>query len=85
MFRKIGIGFVWFVIFYFGILMLCGMVVGGIAGANDPANSTEAGYQAGVVFGQKYGGLVLIFSVVISTIGSIYGWLPGTRKKAENT
>jgi hypothetical protein len=81
MVRKICFGFVWFLILILGTLILGGGVVGAIAGVNDPANSFAAGQAAGQAFGQAYGGMIFLASLIIAVIGSIFGWLPGTKSK----
>lgn len=77
MVRKICFGFVWFLILILGTLILGGMVVGAITGGNDPANSFAAGQAAG----QAYGGMIFLASLIVAVIGSIFGWLPGTKSK----
>jgi len=74
---------VWFLVFYIGMSMVAGAIIGGMAGAAHPQNSAQAGYEAGYDFGQKYGGWMLLASLIISIAGTATGKLPGTHKKQD--
>ncbi|HEX6592899.1 MAG TPA: hypothetical protein VF050_12960 [Moraxellaceae bacterium] len=77
--RKLGFGIVWFFALSMAALMAGGFVVGFQAGLQDTGNAQAAGQAAGQAFGQKYGGIIFLSALVIATVGSIFGWLPGTR------
>ena len=78
--KRVLFGIVWFVVIYFVACVVIGAVVGGMAGANDPANAAQAGAEAGArIVGQNRIWIAL-GAVVISTVGSFQGWLPGTRE-----
>ena len=87
--KRVAFGFVWFLVLWFGTLLLCGMIVGGIAGSKVKAGSASegfergqvAGQQAGEEFGRKYGSVILLGALVISIGGTAAGILPGTRRK----
>lgn len=65
--------------------MVGGMLVGviAVAAADDPAAGARAAGEAGFVFGARYGNLALLASLAISVVGTLTGWLPGTRGGAK--
>jgi hypothetical protein len=69
--RLILMGFVWSVIFWFGLLM----VTGGIVGAFNPQHAEEAGRK----FGEILGGPFLLISMILAIFLTVKGKLPGTR------
>jgi|GEM_PF-1930306 len=78
------LGFVlYFLVFYFGSLLVGGAIVGGMAGAeaSNMATAQEAGRIAGEEFSQKYGNYILIGALAVSGLGSLFGWLPFTRHR----
>ena len=77
--KKIGFGLLWFLALSMGVLLLGGMIAGGVAGANDPANAEALGHAAGEEFAQTYTGIIFLSSLLISVAGAIMGWLPGTK------
>lgn len=79
--KKFGFGLLWFLALSMGTLMIGGMIAGGIAGVNDPANGTAAGEVAGQAFGKQYAGMIFLASLIVATLGSALGWLPGTKTK----
>ena len=81
MLRKIGFGFLWFVLFYFGTCVLIGAVAGGIAGSRDPQNASAAGAAAGTQAVQPLIPYILAGSLIAAVAGAATGFLPGTRKK----
>ena len=73
--KNIGFGILWFLVFFVGTTFLGGLIVGKIAGGNDPANAVAAGRA----FGENYGKGIFLMSLVIAVAGSFFSWLPGTR------
>lgn len=82
MFKRILLGVVWFVVLYMGACMITGAIAGAIAGSQDPANASTAGYQAGQQVVIALRGYFLLGALLLSIIGTSLGILPGTRKKA---
>ena len=97
--RRVIFAIVWFVIFAVGGLGIGGAIVGGAAGADAAAGSKtppttfsdgyrvgyNAGHSAGQELGRKYGGLILLVSLVLAVGGSALGILPGTRRRRVAT
>jgi len=91
--KRIIMGFVWFVVLYFGIAAFGGGIAGAIEGAK--AGSGEKsfnqgfnqGYQAGYTGGQefrtKYASLILLIAFGGAVVGTFTGRLPGTKPKAK--
>ena len=79
--KRIVMGFVWFVVLYFGACCVTGAVAGGIAGSNDPAHASEAGARAGQQAVLALRGYFLLGSLGLSVVGASLGILPGTRIK----
>ena len=79
--KRFLIGAGWCLVLWFGVMVIGGMVTGAVAGASaaDASAGYQAGGEAGAAFGQKYGNLGLLAAMAISAIGTITGWLPGTR------
>lgn len=84
MLRKIGFGFLWFVALSLGTFISAAFVVGAIAGAMDPENAAAAGEAAGTALGENYFGHFLLVALIIAFIGSVTGWLPGTKSRKVN-
>ena len=82
--KKIAFGVLWFIVLLVGISMVGGMLVGGIAGAQDPSNAAQAGQLAGEKFGATYGPFIMLAALVISISGTIAGFLPGTKKSSND-
>ena len=70
--KLIGWGLVWTAVFWVVSLMLAGMV----AGMLDPERGNAAGAEAG----QRFAGIFLLISIFLSTVLTITGLLPGTKK-----
>lgn len=77
------------VIFFLGIAMISGMIVGGIAGAK-AGNTTEAadvGRIAGEQFGRNFGAIIFFLSMALAAITALVltfgGILPWCRKPRE--
>jgi cytochrome c biogenesis factor len=83
--RRFLIGAGWCFLLWMGTTMLGGMVVGVIAvsATDDPARATQAASEAGNAFGLRYGNLVLLTSMAVATVGTLTGWLPGTRGEKD--
>lgn len=81
--RKVGFGFLWFLAFWLGTLMIGGAIVGSLAasGAADTKTAYDLSHKAGEQFGIRYSGMILIASLLASVVGSWLGVLPGTAKK----
>jgi len=71
--KLIGWAIVWTFVFWVGGLIIAGFA----AGVTDPANGGEAGSKAGEACSIPF----LVLSIIVSTILTILGKLPGTRKK----
>jgi hypothetical protein len=82
--KRIAMGFVWFVVLYFGILGIGGTLLGALAGSG--GKNFDQGFQAGRAidegFGKKYGTLILIVAISGAILGTVTGSLPGTKRKA---
>jgi hypothetical protein len=83
--RRIMMGFVWFVVLYFGILGASGAIVGSAAGSGAKTfnQGYQAGHAAGQEFGQKYGALILLIALGGAVVGTLTGALPGTKRKVQ--
>lgn len=83
--RKAFFGVVWFFALWLGTLFMGGAVVGSLAtrGSPDMDAAMEASNRAGEQFGINYGGVILLGSLAVAILGAWYGFLPGTRSKAE--
>lgn len=79
--RKLCFGFIWFFVFASAILTVGGFIVGVQAAMNNPDSSQAAAAAAGQVFAQTHAGKIFLAALVIAVIGSVSGWLPGTRKR----
>jgi general stress protein YciG len=81
--KRVLLGIVWFVVFYLGSCAAIGFVAGGIAGATDPAHAAEAGREAGQHIVKPLVPYLFGGSVLLAILGTVYGVLPGTKKKAS--
>jgi hypothetical protein len=91
--KRIVMGFVWFIVLYFGIAAFGGGIAGAIQGAK--AGSGEQsfnqgfnqGYQVGHTAGQefrtKYASLILLIAFGGAVVGTFTGRLPGTKPKEK--
>ena len=71
---------VYFIIIYFLICTLSGAIVGGIAGAQNPANASLAGAKASVIFVQRYMFFIIVLAFMITEHGILAKWLPFIKK-----
>ncbi|TAJ91554.1 MAG: hypothetical protein EPO31_15270 [Gammaproteobacteria bacterium] len=91
--KRAAFGFLWFLVIWFGTLVIGGAVVGSAAGSGMEATSMseafskgqEAGAAAGAEFGRKYGGVIFLGALVISIGGTILGILPGTKSRKKDS
>ena len=83
--KRIVIGFLWFLVLYFGIVGIGGAIVGTVArqGAKNPRQSHQTGYAASEAFGKKYGMAILIVAASGAALGTATGRLPETRPKVR--
>ena len=83
--KRFMFGVVWFVVFWRGPSVICGVIVGGSAGAgtSNAQEGYDAGRAAGQEFGRKYGALILLGSLGLSILGTATGILPGTKKRKD--
>jgi hypothetical protein len=87
--KRIIFGVIWFFALFFGSFAVGGAIVGTIAGSGIEATNMserfakaqQAGEAAGAKFGQEYGGVILAGALVVSVFGTVFGVLPGTKKK----
>ena len=82
--QKSLFGILYFVLFYLLISFTLGGIIGGLAGVeagHAGKDVSEAARIAGQELGAKYGIIFILAAITLSTIGSIKGWFPGTRKK----
>lgn len=79
--KRILMGIVWFVVIYIGSCVAIGMVAGAVAGANDPAHAQEAGKAIATKIIQPYIPYLLGGSLLLAIIGTVTGFLPGTKKR----
>lgn len=83
-FRKIGFGLMWFIALNLVIGLLIGGIAGMIAGAghSDPQIAYEAGRAAGASVA-RLKPYVFVGSAIICIVGTVKGFLPGTRKRPQ--
>lgn len=89
--RRVLFGLFWFGLIWMAILVAGGAIAGGMAGTRSgrPGENaqqlTQRGYDAGVLagaeFGQRHGPDVLVAAAALAALGTIFGWLPGTRPR----
>ena len=84
--KRIVFGVVWFVVFWLGTSMICGGIIGAQAGAGTTnyQDGYAAGQAAGQEFGRKYGLLIILGSLGLSVLGTVKGFLPGTKKPKDS-
>lgn len=84
--KQVFFGLLWFVVIYMAVCFLTGAVAGAIAGAQDPANASQAGAIAGSRAVNALHIYLATGSVILSIIGTWIGILPGTglKKKANS-
>ena len=70
--RRFLMGFMWFWVLWFGMLMLVAVII---------TMSSGTANQAGAL-GRQYGVLLVLVSLGGAIIGTLGGWLPGTRKRS---
>ncbi len=85
--KRLLVGAGWCFMLWMGTVMLGSMVLGAIAGIGSPDAETaaRAGAAAGANFGARFGNAILLASLAISIIGTLRGWLPGTRPEPADS
>ena len=78
--KRFVMGAGWCFLIWMGSLIAVGMIIGAVAGASGDAQLAQ---RTGQNFGAHYGGLFLLGSIAISAIGTMTGWLPGTRRETS--
>ena len=79
--KRILFGVLWFIVFYFAGCIVVGAIAGAIAGAQDPANASDAGAIAGTRAVEDLHLYIVGGAVLLSGVGAWAGLLPGTRNK----
>ena len=84
--RRLVMGFVWFVVLYFGILGAGSAIVGSTArsGGKNIEQGVLAGHTGGEEFGRKYGTLILLVAIGGAALGTATGRLPGTKRRTAD-
>ncbi len=91
--KRVILGFVWFLVIWFGTLIIGGAMAGALAGSQVGASSSvsesyekgyAAGQQAGAEFASRFGRIIFIGALVIAVGGTIAGVLPGTKPKKDS-
>jgi hypothetical protein len=83
--KRIAFGFLWFIVFLATAMVIFGIVVApDMSGYTDAMQSYDAGYAAGYEQGRRYGKFIVFGSLALSVVGTVFGWLPGTRKKHKS-
>lgn len=72
--KKIGFGFIWFLVFWGGGSLLGAAIAGALA-------EPDATDQAGIIFYDRYGIFVILGSIGLAGVGAYLGKLPGTKIK----
>lgn len=83
--RKIGFGFLWFVVIYMGSCILLGAIAGGFAGVDNPQDAYAAGQIAGARIVAQWRSYLFFGAVAVSVVGAITGLLPGTKARKESS
>jgi hypothetical protein len=80
--QRLLVGAGWCFLIWMGAMLVGGMLVGVVAvsAVDDPARASQVASEAGTAFGLRYGNLVLLTSIAVATVGTLTGWLPGTRR-----
>ncbi|HWO89487.1 MAG TPA: hypothetical protein VNL98_10095 [Gemmatimonadales bacterium] len=84
--RRVAFGFLWLIVLYEVPLILGGSVAGAIATSSRHGNFSDGyalGQQAGRPFGEHWGGLIFLAALVVTLVGTMGRWLPGTRVRAS--
>lgn len=80
MIRKIVFGFIWCIVLFVFIYTGCGVLYVFITNGGLVGNFQEA-YQMGLEFRQAYFTIIGMGVIFITIIGTVAGWLPGTKKR----
>jgi hypothetical protein len=88
--KRVLFGVLWFLVFWFGSLMVLGGAIGFMAAQHPQADGAPAqnfqqgydqGYQAGQRMGRKYGWIPLLAALLLAVAGTATGKLPGTGRQ----
>jgi len=90
-FRRLAFGCVWYVVFWLGLSIVGGGLAGAAAGNQQAISNPsiqqrfdrgyQVGFTAGQEFQQRFGRTVKIAAVVLATVGTLAGILPGTKRE----
>ena len=92
--KPIAFGFLWFIVIWLTATAGAGAIVGIIAEheaatTNNQTATFQQGYSighdAGARFGRKYGGVVLVGALGLAIGGTVFGILPGTRRRRKES
>ena len=85
--KKIFMGVAWFIVFYLIICTAAGVIIGSKAPEDLRIKGFKEGYnyQPAEEFSKKYGGLILLSSLILAIIGTASGILPGTKKVPDDS
>jgi predicted nucleic acid-binding Zn ribbon protein len=83
-YKKVLLGLVWWVVFYFGACAISGGIIGGIAGSKHPPNLNEVIQHDTQEFMLRWGTYLLFGSGIVAMLGAGLGWLPGTRPSEKS-
>jgi hypothetical protein len=70
--KTVLFGILWFFVFMICAISITAMI---IVAVSDPQNPEAAGYA----FGQQHGSIIFYGVLIFTVLGSIFGWLPGTK------
>ena len=78
MIKKILSGFIWFLVIFIVSYIITGVI---LVLLTVGAETNQAKYEAALTFRNTYMVFFLIGSLILATIGTITGILPGTKKR----
>ena len=83
--KRFLMGVVWFFVLWIGARIILGALIGAVAGAHAAgtpsySNGYNAGQAAALHFFQQYGLLVILGALAAAVAGTLFEFLPGTRR-----